>query len=170
MNTLNRGSIFGAFLLIGMGVMFLILEIVGISISKTWPITFLALGAVCFLPPLLWPFMRAGLAGFCIPGGILLTLGAIFLYNTLSGDWASWSYIWIMLNGGVGLGIVLAAWIGGWGREVTAIGWWMFVVSAVVFSIFATLFGRPVLKAAGPVMLILCGLWLMFRSFTSRQK
>jgi hypothetical protein len=170
MNTLNRGSILGAILLIGMGVLFLILEIAGISISKTWPIIFLALGAVCFLPPLLWPSLRAGLAGFCIPGGILLTLGVIFLYNTLSGDWASWSYAWIMLNGGVGIGLVLAAWIGGWGREMTDIGWWMFVVSAVVFSIFATLFGGPVLKASGPVVLILCGLWLMVRSFASRQK
>ena len=170
MNTLNRGSIFGAILLIGMGVLFLILEIAGISMSKTWPIIFLALGAVCFLPPLLWPSLRAWLAGFCIPAGILLTLGIIFLYNTLSGDWASWSYAWIMLNGGVGLGLMLAAWIGGWGREVTLIGWWMFVVSAVVFSIFATLFGAPVLKVSGPAVLILCGLWLMVRSLGSHAK
>jgi len=165
MNTLNRGSIFGAILLIGMGVLFLALEIAGISISKTWPITFLALGSVCFLPPLLWPSLRSGLAAFCIPGAVLLTLGGIFFYNTLSGDWASWSYAWIMLNGGVGLGLVLASWIGGWAREITSIGWWMIVVSAVVFSIFATLFGGSVLKAAGPVMLILCGAWLLIRSF-----
>jgi len=170
MKTLNRGSIFGAFLLIGLGVLFLILDIVGVPMTKTWPIIFFALGAVCFLPPLLWPSLRTGLAGFCIPGGLLLSLGAIFLYNTLSGDWASWAYAWILLNAGIGLGIVLAAWVGGWGREVSSIGWWMFVVSAVVFSIFATLFGGPMLKTAGPVMLILGGIWLIFRSFSYRQK
>jgi hypothetical protein len=170
MKTLNRGSIFGAILLIGMGVLFLILNLGGVEMTKTWPIIFLALGAVCFLPPLLWPSLRVGLAALCIPGGILLTLGGIFLYNTFSGDWASWAYAWIFLTGGVGLGLMLAAWIGDWGAEVTAVGWWMFMICAVVFSIFATLFGGPVLKAAGPVVLILFGLWLMVRSFTSRHK
>jgi hypothetical protein len=70
----------------------------------------------------------------------------------------------------VGLGIVLAAWVGGWGREVTTIGWWMFVISAVVFSIFATIFGGPLLKSAGPVVLILCGVWVLLRSFATRPR
>ena len=164
MNTLNRGSIFGAVMLIGLGVLLLILNIAGVTLKETWPIIFFALGAGFFLPPLLWPSVKAGLAGLCIPGAILLSLGCIFLYNTLTNDWASWAYAWILINAGVGLGLALAAWIGDWGREVTAIGWWMFVISAVVFSIFATLFGGSVLKAAGPVVLILFGVWLMFRS------
>ena len=170
MKTINRGSILGAILLIGMGILFLLLNLGGVSVEKTWPIIFLALGAICCLPPLLWPDLRGWLAGFCIPGGILLSLGAIFIYNTLSGDWASWGYAWILLNSGVGLGLVLAAWMGGWGREMAAIGWWMFIISAAVFSIFATLFGGSVLKAAGPVVLILCGVWMAVRSFTYRQK
>jgi hypothetical protein len=170
MNSPNRGSIFGAILLIGVGVLFLILDIGGVSLDKTWPIIFFALGAVFFLPPLLWPSLKAGLAGFCIPGVVLLTLGGIFLYNTLSGDWASWAYAWILLNASVGLGLVLAGWIGGWGREIKSIGWWMFVLSVVVFSVFATLFGGSALKAAGPVMLILCGIWLLLRSFAARPK
>jgi hypothetical protein len=170
MKTIHRGSVLGAMILIGMGVLFLILELAGIPLSKTWPIIFLVLGAVCFLPPWLWPSHRAGLAAFGIPGGFLLTLGAVLLYNTLSGDWNSWSYAWIMLNGGVGLGIMLAAWIGGWGHEVTAVGWWMFMVCAVVCSIFATVFGGPVLKSAVPVLLILCGVGLLLRAFTSRSR
>jgi len=164
MNTLNRGTIFSAFLLIGMGVLFLILDIAGISMAKTWPVIFLALGAVFFLPALLWPSQKGWLAAFLIPGSILLSLGAIFLYNTLSGDWASWAYAWILINAGVGIGLALAAWIGGWGREVTTIGWWLVVLSVIVFSIFATLFGGPALKASGPALLILCGAWLMLRS------
>ncbi len=161
----NRGSIFSAIILIGMGVLFLIFNLGGITMGKTWPIVFFALGAICFLPALLWPSMRSGFAGFIIPGGVLLTLGAIFLYNTLTGDWASWSYAWILLNGGVGLGLMLASWIGDWGREVTAVGWWLLAVSFIVFSIFATIFGGTILKTAGPVLLILCGLWLVLRTF-----
>jgi hypothetical protein len=170
MNNLNRGTIFSAILLIGMGVLFLILNLGGISMEKTWPVIFLALGAACFLPALLWPNLRTGLASFCIPGGVLLSLGVIFLYNTLSGDWASWAYAWILLNAGVGLGIALAAWIGGWGREMATIGWWWFALSVAAFSVFATLFGGPVLKSSGPIMLILCGIWLVIRSFISRSK
>lgn len=165
MNTLNRGSIFAAFCLIGLGVLFLIFNLLGVSMTKTWPIIFFALGAVFFLPTLLWPGLRTGLASLCIPGTILLSLGCIFLYNTLTNDWASWAYAWILVTGSVGLGLSLASWLGGWGREVIAIGWWMFILSAVVFSVFATLFGRSALKAAAPVVLILFGIWLMFRSF-----
>lgn len=164
MKTLNRGSIFGALLLIGTGVLFLVLNIGGISLGKVWPLVFIILGAACFLPPILWPSMRTGLAGLCIPGGILLSLGCIFLYNTLSGDWDSWGYAWILINAGIGLGLALAGWLGNWGRGVTVIGWWMFFVSVIVFSIFATLFGGSALKASAPLALILFGLWLMFRS------
>lgn len=169
MNTVNRGSIFGAIILIGMGVLFLVFNFIGLSLDKTWPIIFFALGAVCFLPPLLWPSLRGAFAGFCIPGTILLSLGVIFQYNTLTGDWASWAYAWILINAAVGLGLVLASWIGHWGHEMITLGWWFFVLSLVVFSIFATLFGGPVLRASGPVLLILCGLWLIGRTLRPRH-
>jgi hypothetical protein len=162
---MNRGSILGACLLIGMGVLFLIFNIVGISMDKTWPIIFFAIGAVFFLPPMLWPSARAGLAGLCIPGANLISLGCIFLYNTITNDWASWSYAWILIPASVGLGLTLASWLGGWGRHMASIGWWMFIISVVVFSIFATLFGGPTLKVASPVVVILFGVWLMIRSF-----
>ncbi len=165
MRTLNRGSILGAFLLIGLGVVFLIFDLVGISMAKTWPIIFFAIGAVFFLPPMLWPDWRGSLAGLCIPGTILIALGCIFLYNAITNDWASWGYAWILVTGSVGLGLALASWVGGWGREVATVGWWMFIISAVVFSIFATLFGGSVLRLAAPVVLILFGVWLMFRTF-----
>ena len=99
-----------------------------------------------------------------IPGTIMITLGCIFQYNVLSNDWASWGYAWILITAGVGLGLALAGWIGSWGREIITIGWWMFILSTIVFSIFATLFGGIALRAAAPVALILFGIWLLIRS------
>ncbi len=164
MNTMNRGSIVGAIVLIGMGVLFLVFNLLGVTLTQTWPIIFFGIGAVFFLPALIWPSLRSGLASLYIPGVIMVGLGCIFLYDTLTNDWASWAYAWILITGSVGLGLALAGWIGEWGREVISVGWWMFVISLVVFSIFATIFGGSALKAAGPVVLILFGIWLLFRA------
>jgi hypothetical protein len=131
----------------------------------TWPLIFFALAAGFYLPVILWPSMRKELAGLFIPGSILLSLGVIFLYNTITNDWASWAYAWLLVNGGVGLGIILAAWIGEWGRDTMRAGIWMLIVCLAAFGFFATLFGGPVLKVAGPLLIIGFGTWILLRSF-----
>jgi hypothetical protein len=161
---MNRGTILAALFLIGLGILFLIFNVLGVGIDQTWPVIFYAIGAVFFLPALLWPGLRAGMSALVIPGTILITLGCIFQYNVLSGDWASWGYAWILLGGGVGLGLAFAGRIGGWGKEVITIGWWMFILSTIVFSIFATLFGGTALRAAAPLALVLFGIWLLVRA------
>ena len=162
---MNRGAVLAAFGLIGLGVLFLIFNILGVSSDTTWPVIFIASGALCFLPAFLWPGMRGPLAGLAIPGALVILLGLIFQYNVLSHDWNSWAYAWILLTGGVGLGLALAGWIGSWGGGIITIGWWLFILSVGVFSAFATLFGGPALRTVAPVFLILFGVWLFVRSF-----
>jgi len=161
---MNRSSVFFAFLLIGLGVILLAFNFLGLNAGKTWPILFFILAVACYLPPFLWPSIRKFLAGLFIPGSILLVFGLVFFYNTLTGDWASWGYAWILLNAGVGLGLLLAAWFGGWGSDVREVGVWMLGVSLAVFSLFGVIFGGSALKIITSVLLVLSGILLLIRS------
>jgi len=125
-NTVDRRSTVTAIILIGLGVMFLAFNTIpGLSLERTWPVIFFVVAAGFYLPPLAWPSERKGLSALFIPGSILLTLGLIFFYNTLTNDWESWAYAWTLIPGGVGLGLALAARFGEWGRGALWVGVWM---------------------------------------------
>jgi len=68
-----------------------------------WPFILVGIGGVFLLSALL---TRTG--GLAIPGCILLGLGGIFYYQSMTNDWASWSYIWTLIPGFVGVGVILA--------------------------------------------------------------
>ncbi|HEY4690122.1 MAG TPA: hypothetical protein VIK33_12480 [Anaerolineae bacterium] len=165
MNSTDRSSTVVALVLIGLGVLFLLFNLVpGLDWGNGWPIIFFVIALGFYLPPIMWPSARQGLAALFIPGSVMVALGLIFLYNTFTDDWASWAYAWTLIPGGVGLGLALAASIGRWGRGTLWVGIWMIVGSVAVFSLFGTMFGGPVLKSIGPVLLIAGGVLLLLRS------
>jgi len=163
MNITNKGSVILAGGLIGIGVLFLAINLLP-GVQATWPILFFIIAAMFFLPPFIWTDARRGLSGLMIPGAIFTVLGLIFTYNTLTGDWVSWAYAWTLIPGGVGRGLALAAQYGGWGKGTTWVGVWLGLGSVAVFSIFAALVGGPVLRAVGPALLIVLGLVFLLRS------
>jgi len=166
MSSTDRSSAVVALVLIGLGVVFLAFNLVpGLQIARTWPVIFFVIALGFYLPALLWPSARQGLAALFIPGSVLLVLGLIFLYNTFTNDWGAWAYIWTLIPGGVGLGLALAARMGGWGSGTLWVGVWMMVGSVAAFGFFGTLFGTPVLKAIGPIALIIAGAALLLRTF-----
>lgn len=161
----DRGSLYIALLLITMGALFLAFQLVpGLTVGAAWPVIFLFIAGGFFLPAVLWPAQRSGLAGLYIPGAIMLTLGVIFLYNVITRDWASWAYAWLLIPGGVGLGLWMASAVGRWGPAVASVGVVMLLICVALFSIFGALFGGPILKAAGPIVIIGAGLFLLLRS------
>lgn len=153
----------GAFILIGVGVIFLLANLLGVDIGRIWPLIFFVIGAGFYLPVLLLPAQRAALAALFIPGTILLGLGGIFLYNTLTSDWGSWAYAWALIPGFVGLGLMLASWVGKWQGDTHKAGLWLALGSLAVFSLFAMFFGSQLLSSIGPLLLIGLGVLLLFR-------
>ena len=152
--------------LVVLGLLFLVLNFLpGWSIGKAWPVIFFFLAALFFVPPFLFPSQRQWIGSLFIPGAILISLGVLFFYNTLTGDWKSWAYGWLLIIAGIGLGLLLAGWYGKWGRAVTLTGIWMIVVNLGLFALFGAIFGGPVLKAAAPVLLTLAGVLLLVRAF-----
>ncbi len=166
MKRMDRGSLAAALFLISLGAIFLLINLLPeLSFTRTWPVIFLAVAAAFFLPAVIAEEARRGLAALAIPGSLFLGLGLIFLYNTLSGDWAAWAYAWILIPASIGLGLILSSWIGGWGQPVAEVGVWLMVLNGAAFGLFATLFGTAFLKTLGAGALILGGLLMLLRAF-----
>ena len=162
----KRGSVFIGTLLILLGAMLSLFTFIpGLSIGRAWPLIFFILAAGFILPPFIWPQSRQGLSGLLIPGIILAVLGFIFLYCSLTDDWAFWAFAWILIPSSVGLGLVLAASVGGWSRVVFWVGIWMLAISLAIFGLFASLFGSPLIQVAGAALVILAGAGLVLKSF-----
>jgi hypothetical protein len=171
MKTVERSTLVFAIILIGLGVIFLLFNLIpGWHAGNTWPAIFIVLAAGFFIPPFVWPSMKNGLAGLFIPGSIMLVLGIIFFVNVFSNDWVSWAYAWLLIPGSVGLGLALASGYGEWGNVTTWTGIWMLVGSLVLFSFFAMLFGGIVFRMIGPIFLIFVGAWFVVRSVRRTKK
>jgi hypothetical protein len=132
----------------------------------SWPLNVVAAGAIILLLGLL-----LGAPGMAIPAAIVAGIGGILYYQYRSEDYTSWSFMWTLIPGFVGVGQILAAALGRSMREARS-GMNLILTSAVLFIIFAALFGR--LAIFGPyfpaVVLILVGLWFLVRGFWRRNR
>jgi hypothetical protein len=165
MNESNRGTMVTGIVLVVLGAMFIVLNLLpGVTAAKTWPLVFIVLGICFFLPSLIWPKSREGLSGLFIPGSVLFALGAIFLFNTLTGIWSVWAIAWILIPASVGFGLLSGAWVGKWDKNVMQVGKWMLVISMVLFALMAALFGNLLVKTIGAGLLVATGLFLLVRS------
>lgn len=131
-----------------------------------WPSNMLLIGAGILIIGL-----ATGSPGLAVPAAIVAGIGGIFYYQDMTGTYDSWSYMWALIPGFVGVGTLLQGLLG----ENTAAnlkkGLNLMVVSAVLFLVFAAFLGGwNILGNYGPaVLLILLGLWVLgsglYRSF-----
>jgi hypothetical protein len=165
MTARNRTRLFGGLLLVLVGGWLMAIQIVpelkGWSgVFSEWPMSIIGVGILLLVLGLL--FNTPGLAiPACIVGGI----GGILLYQTRTGDLASWSYIWSLIPGFVGVGVLLTGLFEGKLRRAFSSGIWLIFISAVLFIIFGAFLGgvKP-LADFWPVLIILLGLWLIGRA------
>jgi hypothetical protein len=128
--------------------------------ANTWPmiIEAVALG-------LLVLGLIIGVPDMAVPAVIVGGIGAILWYQNATGDWASWAYMWTMIPGLSGLGMLLAKILGGKERynvwhALNTIG-----TSLVLFVIFASFFGGfKFLGDYWPLALIAAGILLGLRT------
>lgn len=136
-----------------------------------WPVNLLLIGAVIFIVGVV-----LGSPGLSVPAAIVAGTGAIFYYQDLTGNSASWSYMWTLYPGFIGIGSVLAGLLGDNTAHNLKRGLNMMVVSAVLFLIFsAFLGGWDLLGNYGPaILLILLGLYVLgsglYRTYKNKNQ
>jgi hypothetical protein len=166
----KRGSIIGGMILILLGAGILMLQLFPelaefFDMSQQWPLIILFAG---FL------FLMGALFGnppLAIPGMVISGTGLILYYQNSSGDWASWSYIWSLYPGFVGLGIILMHTLQGTWRQGLREGGGLLVISAILFVVFGAFFtGLGGLSRWWPVFVILGGLWLLWKNRPAASK
>ncbi len=104
-----------------------------------------------------------GSPGMAVPAAIVAGLGGIFYYNETHNNYGSWSYMWTLIPGFVGVGSILAGLLGDSTAHNIRRGLNLMVVSAVLFLIFSSFLGGwQLLGSYGPAaLLILLGLWVL---------
>jgi hypothetical protein len=128
----------------------------------TWPMGTIAAGLVVLVIGLL-----TGAPGMAVPATIIAGIGGILYYQNLTDDYGSWSYMWTLIPGFVGVGTILAGLLGEHTRRNLSHGLNLVVISSVMFLVFATFFGGlSILGDYGAaIILILLGVYVLIRGF-----
>lgn len=132
-----------------------------------WPMYTIGAGLLILLIGLL-----NGSPGLAVPASIVSGVGGILYYQELNNDYSSWSYMWTLIPGFVGVGEILAGLLGEHTRYNLSRGLRKIVTSGVLFLVFGTLLGGlSILGPYGvPILIILLGLYILARGFTRREE
>ena len=165
MNETRRNTLAIGILLILLGGFFLA-QIIwpGLTMLVSWPVIIIAVGAGLFLLGLI---IRA--PGMSVPAAIVAGIGGILYYQNLTGEWGSWSYMWALIPGFVGVGIIVGGLLGDKALKV-ADGLRQVVISLVLFLVFGAFFGG--FRGLGdywPLLLIGAGVILLILYFIPKR-
>jgi len=163
----NRSNLFLGLLLILLGAWLVISRQVPsvqawMENNFSWPMYTIGAGLLILFIGLL-----TNSPGMAIPASIVAGIGGILYYQNTTENFASWSYMWTLIPGFVGVGTILAGLLGENTRNNLGHGLRLIVTSAVLFLIFATfLGGLSILGPYGlPIVLILLGVYILARGF-----
>ncbi|MCA9957783.1 MAG: hypothetical protein KC443_02035 [Anaerolineales bacterium] len=160
----KRSSIVGGLIMIVVGAFFLLLQFspslaAQIDFGRQWPLLVVGLGVFFLLGALL------GTPPLAVPGSIVSGIGGILYYQNMTGNWASWAYMWALIPGFVGFGTMLMGILERKGRRNIREGARLMMISLVMFALFAAFFnGLGSLGRFWPLLLIALGVWLLWQN------
>jgi len=110
--------------------------------------------------------------GMAVPASIVAGIGGILYYQEANSAYQTWSYMWTLIPGFVGVGSILAGILGENSRRNFKSGLRLLFISGVMFVIFGSfLGGLPILGEFGlPIILIALGLYVLARGFMRNNK
>ena len=131
-----------------------------LSNNYVWPMWVIGAGAIILIIGML-----VGAPSMAIPACIVAGVGGILYYQNATSDFSSWSYMWTLIPGFVGAGSILTGLLGENSRHNFSQGVNALATSAVLFLIFATVFGGLTLLGnySLAVILILLGVYIVVR-------
>lgn len=171
MNERKRSGVIGGILLILFGGFFLIWQVFPELLESLlgnwfdWPVIIIGVGFVFLLAAVL-----GQVGGLAIPGCIVCGIGLILAWQNATGNWESWAYIWALIPGFVGLGLVTASVLGKNNPGERRVGAIMLAISLAVTSFFASMFTYQLAyDFVWPIVLILLGGFLMFKAVSRKD-
>jgi hypothetical protein len=135
------------------------------NVQYQWPLIVVGVGALLFILGLL---VRA--PGMSVPACIVGGIGGILYWDNLTGNWGDWSYMWTLIPGFVGVGIILSTLLGGIERGGYREGLRLILISAILFFVFLMIFsGQASIIKYWPVLVILVGAWIIIQAAIHRK-
>lgn len=165
MDVQKRSNLALGIVLILLGGFFLITRIVpALELVLGWPWIVIGVGAALLLIGLL-----VGAPDMAIPACIVSGIGCILYYQTLTHNWASWSYAWALIPAFVGIGMFVAALLGGRSRYAYRDALRTILVGVILFVVFGSFFGAFAwLGAYWPLLLVGAGVLILVEGFLKR--
>lgn len=165
MDVQRRSNLALGVVLIVLGGIFLATQLIpGLGLILSWPWIVIGVGALLLLIGLL-----VGSPDMAVPACIVAGIGGILYYQNLTGDWTSWSYMWALIPAFVGVGILVAALIGGRSRYAIREGLRTILVGVVLFLVFGSFFGAfSWLGAYWPLLLVGAGVLILVEGLFKR--
>lgn len=131
----------------------------------TWPLIVILTGFAMLILGLL-----SGSPQMAVPAFIIGGIGGILYWQNSTDNWESWSYIWALIPGFVGLGMIVQGLLGGDVRRSILRGFRSILVSGVLFLIFGSFFGGlEFLGPYWPILVIGVGVYMLVRALISRS-
>lgn len=135
------------------------------NVEYQWPFIVIGVGIFLFLLGLL---LRS--PGMSVPACIVGGIGGLLYWTNKTGDWGTWSYLWTMIPGFVGVGILLATLLGGHEVKEYKEGVKLILISGILFVIFLMLFsGQGQFIRYWPVLLVIAGVWVLIQAIFRRK-
>lgn len=133
--------------------------------ASNWPLLVVGIGGIILLAALLTWTPR-----FMIAASVVGGIGAILYWQNATGDWASWTYLWTLIPGLVGVGIFLMHLMEGKLRDGIVMGGGLILLSAAAFLIFSSWQGAFALFGPyWPLLLVLLGVILLAQVWRQRR-
>jgi len=171
MKSKKRSGVVGGILLILFGALFLVWQVFPELLENIlgywfdWPVIIIGIGFVFLVAAVL-----GQVGGLAIPGCIVGGIGLILAWQNATGNWESWAYVWALIPGFVGLGLVIASVLGENNPGERRVGAIMLAISLGVTSFLASMFTfQLAYDFVWPIVLIILGVFLMARALFKKD-
>ena len=171
MDRRQRSSLVAGLILILLGACFFVVQLIPnlrfwISPAFSWPLFVIGAGVLVLILGL-----ALGAPGMAVPAAIVTGIGLLLYWQNATGNWESWAYVWALIPGFAGAGVLFAGLLGENPRQSFRDGVNLIIISLIMFVIAAAFLGGPnLLGPYWPVLIILFGVWLLVRPLWRAQR
>ncbi|MEA5078486.1 MAG: hypothetical protein VB013_07935 [Anaerolineaceae bacterium] len=170
MNKSQRTSLSFGIILVVLGAIFIAANLIPsfrviLNQANTWPMIIELVAA-----GLLVLGLMLGVPDMAVPATIVAGIGGILWWQNSTGNWASWAYMWALIPGFVGVGMLLAKVLGGRDRYSITSALSTIGSSLVMFVIFGAFFGGfSWMGPYWPLMLIVAGVLIGLNTLVKKH-